>query len=106
MRRSISKVYRMTDNKQNTLSDQRPGKSYRILKVTGAAYGHPDSSFGPEEVERRLLEAGFFEGEIVEILHEGPVSADPIAVQVNGALVALRRREATAIIVEPMVDNE
>jgi len=52
-----------------------------------------------EELERRLIELGFTEGAYVEILHEGIFGRDPIAVRVNDATVALRRREAMAIIV-------
>ena len=49
------------------------------------------------ELERRLLELGFIEGALIEILHEGFFGRDPIAVRVNDATVALRRREAMAI---------
>jgi ferrous iron transport protein A len=51
------------------------------------------------ELERRLLELGFVEGAEVEVLHEGPLGRDPIAVRVNDATIALRRREAMAILV-------
>ena len=51
------------------------------------------------EIERRLLELGFVEGADVEVLHEGPIGRDPIAVRVNGTTIALRRREAMAIFV-------
>ena len=51
------------------------------------------------ELERRLLELGFVEGAEVEILHEGPLGRDPIAVRVNDTTIALRRREAMAILV-------
>jgi ferrous iron transport protein A len=51
------------------------------------------------EIERRLLELGFVEGANVEVLHEGPVGRDPIAVRVNNTTIALRRREAMAIFV-------
>jgi len=51
------------------------------------------------ELERRLLELGFVEGAEVEVLHEGPLGGDPIAVRVNDATIALRRREAMAIMV-------
>ena len=63
-----------------------------------AAY---DASSGipPAELERRLLELGFVEGAKIEILHEGLVGRDPIAVRVNHATIALRRREAMAILV-------
>src|SRR6476660_9416857 len=48
------------------------------------------------ELERRLLELGFVEGAEVEVLHEGPLGGDPIAVRVNDNTIALRRREAMA----------
>ena len=51
------------------------------------------------ELERRLLELGFVEGAEVEVLHEGPLGGDPIAVRVNDSTIALRRREAMAILV-------
>jgi len=51
------------------------------------------------EIERRLLELGFVEGAAVEVLHEGPLGRDPIAVRVNNTTIALRRREAMAIFV-------
>ena len=51
------------------------------------------------ELERRLIELGFTEGASVEILHEGIIGRDPIAVRVNNATVALRRREAMSVFV-------
>lgn len=51
------------------------------------------------ELERRLIELGFTEGAYVEILHEGIFGHDPIGVRINEATVAIRRREAMAIIV-------
>jgi ferrous iron transport protein A len=63
----------------------------------------PDPSYRDlphDELERRLIELGFTEGVHVEILHEGLFGRDPIAVRVNSATVAIRRREAMAIVVE------
>lgn len=57
------------------------------------------------ELESRLIEIGFVEGARVEILHEGAFGRDPIAVRVNGATIALRRREAMAIHVKSL-DHE
>jgi ferrous iron transport protein A len=51
------------------------------------------------ELEQRLLELGFVEGAAVEVLHEGPLGGDPIAVRVADTTIALRRREAMAILV-------
>ena len=53
----------------------------------------------PSELERRLLEIGFVEGAQVEILHEGAIGGDPIAVKLDDMRVALRRREADAVLV-------
>jgi ferrous iron transport protein A len=52
------------------------------------------------ELESRLIEMGFVEGASVEILHEGMFGRDPIAVRVDNATVAIRRREAMAIMVD------
>src|SRR5262245_57037623 len=51
------------------------------------------------ELERRLLELGFVEGATIEILHEGPLGRDPIAVRINNTTIALRRHHAMAILV-------
>ena len=51
------------------------------------------------ELESRLIELGFVEGARVEILHEGILGRDPIAVRVDNVTIAIRRREAMAIIV-------
>ena len=60
-----------------------------------------DDGLPAAEIERRLIELGFVEGAWVELLHEGLFGRDPIAVRVNEATVALRRREAASILVEP-----
>ncbi len=72
----------------------------RILRIGGA--GAADTGLSPVELERRLLEIGFVEGAPVEIVHEGLIGRDPIAIRVNETTVALRRREANAILVEPI----
>ena len=57
------------------------------------------SSLAASELESRLIELGFVEGARVEILHEGIVGRDPIAVRVENVTIAVRRREAMAIMV-------
>ena len=46
-------------------------------------------------------ELGFVEGADVELLHQGLFGGDPIAVRVAHTTIALRRREAMAILVTP-----
>jgi ferrous iron transport protein A len=71
------------------------GRIHTIRVVAG------DDGLSAAELERRLIELGFVEGARVELLHEGLFGRDPIAVRVNEATVALRRREAASILVEP-----
>jgi ferrous iron transport protein A len=68
-------------------------------RIHAIAAGDTASGIPAAELERRLLELGFVEGALIEILHEGLVGRDPIAVRVNDATIALRRREAMAILV-------
>jgi ferrous iron transport protein A len=74
------------------------GFAGRILTVEVRSDDH---GLPAVELERRLIELGFVEGARVEVLHQGLFGRDPIAVRVNEATVALRRREAAAILVEP-----
>ncbi len=81
-----------------SLGSARCGFRGRILGL------HPDAScaLAPEELERRLIELGFVEGALVEVLHQGLFGGDPIAIRLQSATIALRRREAAAILVEPL----
>lgn len=55
-----------------------------------------------QDLERQLLEIGFVEGVRVELLQQGPFG-DPLAVRIDGRLtIALRRREANAILIAPL----
>jgi ferrous iron transport protein A len=63
------------------------------------APGDSGSALSDLELESRLIELGFVEGARVEVLHEGIVGGDPIAVRVENVTIAVRRREAMAIIV-------
>ncbi len=78
------------------LGEARRGYCGRIhaIHVVEGAHGLPAG-----ELEQRLLELGFIEGADVTVLHEGPFGRDPMAVRVNDTTIALRRREAMAILV-------
>ena len=77
------------------------GFSGKILRLDTQVTG---SSLSPEELEQRLVEMGFVEGARVEILHEGAIRRDPIAVRVANITIALRRSEAMAVIVAVNVE--
>jgi ferrous iron transport protein A len=67
--------------------------------ITRIAADEASSALTAVELESRLIELGFVEGARVEVLHEGAVGRDPIAVRVENITIALRRREAMAIVV-------
>ena len=75
------------------LSTARPGDKGVIIDVR--AETHPgDHGVDVDELQRRLLEFGFVEGAEVEVLHQGAIRHDPIAVRIDDMRVALRRRDA------------
>ncbi|MBS0540464.1 MAG: ferrous iron transport protein A [Proteobacteria bacterium] len=87
----------MADSSTIALGEARVGFRGRIsaldmTRAEGAGLPAP-------ELERRLLELGFVEGATVELLHQGLFGGDPIAVRVAQTTIALRRREAMAIVV-------
>lgn len=91
----------MTAKPTIALGTARVGFRGRIhqLAVNGSGLDSGTGLPGPE-LERRLLELGFVEGALVELLHQGLFGGDPIAVRVADTTIALRRREAMAILVE------
>lgn len=78
------------------LGDARVGFRGRIRAISSDRAG---PGLPALELERRLLELGFVEGAIVELLHQGLFGGDPIAVRVAHTTIGLRRREAMAILV-------
>jgi ferrous iron transport protein A len=78
------------------LGRAKRGYSGIIHRIDADAAG---SALSASELESRLIELGFVEGARVEVLHEGAVGRDPIAVRVENVTIAVRRREAMAIIV-------
>ncbi len=83
---------------EGPLSTARKGQAGVITKVSGQTGAH--EAVDPAELERRLLEMGFVEGALIEVLHEGLFGKDPIAVRIDDMRVALRRREAAAVTVQ------
>lgn len=77
-----------------TLGAMSPGQRARIVEIAAEA--------GGSDLHLRLYEMGFDEGVEVEILHRGPIGGDPIAVQVGGMVVAMRRRDAALVTVSPV----
>lgn len=81
---------------QFPLGQAKRGYSGVIRRIAADAC---DSALPAVELESRLIELGFVEGARVTVLHEGAVGRDPIAVRVENVTIAVRRREAMAILV-------
>jgi ferrous iron transport protein A len=58
-----------------------------------------------ERVSLRLKELGFLPGAHLKVIGFGLMGSDPLAVQVNGTKFALRRAEASKILVEVLESN-
>lgn len=82
-----------TDRAVRRLSTARPGERGVIVDVR-AESDPGDHGVDVDELQRRLLEFGFVEGAEIEILHQGAIGRDPIAIRVDDMRVALRRRDA------------
>ena len=92
----------MTTNKQTDARQQIPlGLAKRGYSgvIHRLAADEASSALSAIELESRLIELGFVEGAKVEVLHEGIVGHDPIAVRIENVTIAVRRREAMAVIV-------
>jgi len=78
------------------LSDASVGDAGVIVEVRADA--HYDHGVSVDELQRRLLEFGFVEGARVEVIHEGAIGRDPIAVRLDDMRIALRRRDAADVL--------
>ena len=70
-----------------------------IIGAVGAPNAQGRGGLDAQELERRLLELGFVEGAALEVIHEGAIGRDPIAVRLDDMRVALRRKDGADIIV-------
>ena len=78
------------------LGEAQPGDKGLIVEVRAGEAG-TDHGVDVEELHRRLLEFGFVEGAHVEVLHQGAIRRDPIAVRLDDMRIALRRRDAADV---------
>jgi ferrous iron transport protein A len=79
------------------LGAAQPGDKGLIVEVRagqGSGVHGLDHGVDVDELHRRLLEFGFVEGARVEVLHQGAIRRDPIAVRLDDMRIALRRRDA------------
>ncbi|AMP01169.1 feoA domain protein [Collimonas arenae] len=64
---------------------------------TPAIIEHVEDVLTIDPIAKRLRELGFVQGEEVSIVARGPISADPLMIQVGFTRFALRRAEAQRV---------
>lgn len=74
------------------LSELKPGRVAHVRAVDAAS----------AELEAKLREVGFSEGDEVEMLGHGPFGGRTLAVRLNRTIIALRGPEAALVEVEPV----
>ncbi|WP_408950232.1 ferrous iron transport protein A [Lysobacter sp. Hz 25] len=80
-------------------------KLSELPRRTAATVESVDDQIANDTIARRLRELGFVSGERVEVVAAGPLSAEPLLVQVGYTRFALRRSEAARVRVK-LLDAE
>ena len=71
-----------------------------LNQLTKSQIGRITHLTNEEGLKQRLIEMGLCEGLEVKLLYEGPFGRDPLAVLIEGHIVAMRRAEAAKVEVE------
>ncbi len=74
-------------------------KLSELPRRTAALVERVEDQMPNDAIARRLRELGFVQGERVEVMAAGPISAEPLLVQVGFTRFALRRSEAARVLV-------
>lgn len=85
----------MTRNMMNL--SQLP--KHMIARITGFDAINP-------ELETRLREIGFAEGDMVSLQHKGLFGGNPISINLNGALIAMRKQDARIVLIAQIDENK
>jgi ferrous iron transport protein A len=72
-----------------TLADLIDGQHGRVIVMGGKA-----------DLEAKLREIGFCEGDVVQVITRGPLGGQPLAVRLNRRVIAMRLEEAAALTVD------
>lgn len=77
------------------LTDYRVGMSCEVVSYSNTGQTENDIM-----AIQKIREFGFIKGAKVTIQHVAPFGSDPIATEVRGSLIALRRADAERILVK------
>lgn len=94
---------------QSSLSLKRATSTLRLDQCSKHAHvqvlelaSHSRFGSNDNQVNQRLKELGFLPGAQLKVIGFGLLGRDPIAVKINGTKFALRRAEASKILVTPV----
>ena len=84
------------------LSQLKKRQSAKVVAFEQLGHDATDSALSLAQgfVLKRMMEMGIVKGAAVKIVHEAPFGKDPIAIEVRGAVLGLRRDEADLVYVE------
>ncbi len=74
------------------IADLAEGEQARVVAIAASS----------PELEAKLREIGFCEGDEVQLLTRGPLGGQPLAVRLNRRVIAMRKNEAAAVQVEAL----
>lgn len=74
------------------IADLAEGEQARVVAIAASS----------PELEAKLREIGFCEGDEVQLLTRGPLGGQPLAVRLNRRIIAMRNNEAAAVLVEAL----
>jgi ferrous iron transport protein A len=94
---AVPHIDRMADEAV-PLSTLRKGARGVVERVVDGDAGLAGDAAGAT-IGRRLVEIGFVPGETIHIIEQIWPGGDPIAVRIGSTVFALRRREASAVLV-------
>ncbi len=75
-----------------SLDQLKPGQSGKVLDVSGAS-----------ALRRRLSDLGIRPGEIIKMIKSAPLR-DPLQISLANSHVSIRRREASYVSIEVLLD--
>ena len=94
---AVPNIHRLADEAV-PLSTLRKGMRGVVDRVVDGDGGLVGDAAGAT-IGRRLVEIGFVPGETIQIIEQIWPGGDPIAVRIGSTVFALRRREASAVLV-------
>ena len=77
-----------------TVNDLLPGERGFIQEITA-----------PESIRQRIMDLGIIEGVMIEMIRSAPLG-DPVQIKVLDTLLALRRSEASMLVIERVGETD